>query len=151
MQAPRSNSTLTCLACGAPRITTAGVPCWLCGRDMPPATIDIVGQGRRQFTIGDKPGFVILGLFFVLMLMFAMVVIVEAPGFGIVLGLFALPCLFRTMYIAAKRSDTRNPLTAGQWLATLLGYLGVVVLVGLVAFIGFFLTCLAVCVIGEGF
>src|SRR5438045_4091051 len=105
MTTPSTRSTgPACPACGAARITSAAVPCWLCGA-MLPAYHSPLLRNRASFgtqapvngTVADKPGFVTLGILFVVLLGLSMATFVEVPGLAILLALLALPCLLRTI------------------------------------------------------
>ncbi|MCI0737737.1 MAG: hypothetical protein L0Y72_01740 [Gemmataceae bacterium] len=142
----------TCPACGAARITSAAEPCWLCGEKllehdgpMPVVTRRTGLRGENQFTKDNNVFFIVMGGLFLCVFLLSMTTIVEAPGFAILLGIFALPCLFRTLYVQSVREKMGAPVSGGQWLRTFLAYLGVVLLVAVAAGAAFFVTCAAIC------
>lgn len=89
-------------------------------------------------TIGSRPVFVGLGVLFLLPWFYSMATLVESPARGMLLSLISLPCVLRTICFAAHRSAVGHPLTAQEWFATLLGYVGVVVFVGVPLFAGMY-------------
>ncbi|MCI0378488.1 MAG: hypothetical protein L0215_12840 [Gemmataceae bacterium] len=143
----------TCPACGAARITSAAEPCWLCGEKLPEHDGPLP-RGRRplalrggetKYTKGNNVFLIIMGGLFLCVFLLSMTTVVEAPGFAILLGIVALPCLFRTLYVESVREKMGAPYSGGQWLRTFLAYLGVVMLVAVAAGAAFFVTCAAIC------
>lgn len=129
-----------CLECGAKRITSAQLPCWMCGAILPALDGGVAGGPVRSRL--DKPAYVVLG---VLVVLVTLALAIEAPGLLVVFALCATPALIRSVIVSRQSSRVGQRLSAGERAGAFLGALGATVLIGAAAFVAFFVTCFAVC------
>jgi hypothetical protein len=129
-----------CPSCGAKRITSAAVPCWLCAEMLPPLDVPVPAgavRGREE-----NPVFIMAGVLIVLL---AVGLALSAPGMILVLAVAATPALIRSAVVTSQARRAGVPLSGAERIGAFLGALGSVVLVGAAAGVAFFATCFAVC------
>src|SRR5439155_3849325 len=127
---------LSCPYCGARRITSAAVKCWMCQEKLPAHEGPLPKGKPLSLPTESNVPLMILG---VVILVVAGVLMIEAPGVAIVLALLATPALIRAGVKTHKQERALGQsLTGGEKWGIFFSSLGAVILMGVAAFAAFF-------------
>jgi hypothetical protein len=129
-----------CPYCGAKRITSASVPCWLCQEMLPPLEGPVPG-GSVQGP-ASRVAAIVVGI---LVLLIGTGLALAAPGLFLVLALIATPILIRSVVVTRRARREGRPMTGEERVSAFFATLGAVILVGIATIVAFFVTCFAVC------
>ncbi len=134
------DDTPECPYCGAKRITSAAVPCWLCQEMLPPLEGSVPSGSVQGAT--SRVAAIVVG---VLVLLIGVGLTMAAPGLFLVLALIATPILIRSVVVSRRARREGRPPTSGEKVSAFFATLGAVILVGIATIVAFFVTCFAVC------
>lgn len=131
----RSTDPNSCPACGARRVSSAAVPCWLCGETLPAQ----LGPAKPAVATSTETGLlIVVGVMAVLV---GVAFILEAPGVGIVLAVLMIPALGRAALVSWRGGGS---LDTRQTVLLFVTSLCAVVTVGVATIVAFFIACFAV-------
>jgi hypothetical protein len=148
MAGPPPDDNRRCPQCGAALKPGEPERCWLCLEKFSiqegapePVGRDRASSAQPGKSVGDKPA---LAFFGGLVVLVCGALAFEAPGILLMLLILATPALIRTVVVKAGAGPA-TPAGGMTFVGTLLGSLGVTVLIGVASFVAFFATCFVVC------
>lgn len=128
-----------CGQCGASCAVEA-TRCWLCNAPLSAAIAGASGAPApaQQFSLATI--LLVITLIAVCLGTFRI-----SPGFGIAVICFSVPALIRTVVVGVQNKSVGQRLTIGDKLRVFAASLGIMVLVGIAAFVAFQIACWGTC------